>query len=496
MPRTFHSLRRAWLPRNPLYRVLAAGFLSLVLVAVLLACGGLPWSSNNPSQPDKQAAAPDPRLDYRGPYVNIHPDVRYVGDTACDSCHADKSRTYHHHPMGRSLAPLRDVIDQPPHDGTDGRFTAFDSLFQVERKGDLVVHRQTRLDEAGKPVYSLDLPVHYVIGSGTRGDSYLSDRDGFLFQTPMSWYSQKRVWDRSPNLSPAQLPGRPVSPECLFCHANRTHPARGLAKRLRCADLRWLRHRLRCCHGPGERHVQERRERPVSGGSVDPSIVNPAKLTPELRDAICEQCHLTGEPRLLRRGRGLYDFRPAMPLELFWSVFVQDRSRDSHHKAVNHVEQMHLSRCYQRGTGAKKLGCVSCHDPHEKPTAERRVEFYRGRCLECHREHGCTMPREARLRTSKEDSCIACHMPGYSASDIAHTAATDHRIVRRPTPPAGQCVEKRSRASPYLSTRVVPESMNRSESEIWGSPSLDSPPAVRGTCRSSAAALSNYWMRG
>jgi tetratricopeptide (TPR) repeat protein len=37
-----------------------------------------------------------------------------------------------------------------------------------------------------------------------------------------------------------------------------------------------------------------------------------------------------------------------------------------------------------------------------------------------------------RRQTSPGDSCIDCHMPRYAASDIPHTASTDHSIPRRP----------------------------------------------------------------
>ena len=57
------------------------------------------------------------------------------------------------------------------------------------------------------------------------------------------------------------------------------------------------------CHGPG----REARRRPPPqepvAGDVDPTIVNPAHLDPPLREAVCEQCHLAGEARVLRRGR-------------------------------------------------------------------------------------------------------------------------------------------------------------------------------------------------
>src|SRR5262249_1360390 len=64
--------------------------------------------------------------------------------------------------------------------------------------------------------------------------------------------------------------------------------------------------------------------------------------------------------------------------------------------------------------------------------AADRIEHYRVRCLQCHETHvPCSKPEPERRRTSKADSCIDCHMPRYASADIAHTASTDHRIVRR-----------------------------------------------------------------
>jgi tetratricopeptide (TPR) repeat protein len=42
------------------------------------------------------------------------------------------------------------------------------------------------------------------------------------------------------------------------------------------------------------------------------------------------------------------------------------------------------------------------------------------------------VPEATRRLKSKDDSCIDCHMARYPTADIAHTAATDHRILRRP----------------------------------------------------------------
>jgi tetratricopeptide (TPR) repeat protein len=98
---------------------------------------------------------------------------------------------------------------------------------------------------------------------------------------------------------------------------------------------------------------------------------------------------------------------------------------------------MYMSQCFLRSEdkqaeGMRKLGCTSCHDPHRHVEPARRVAHYREACLECHHEHGCSLPLTARRLKSPQDSCIDCHMPRYPTSDIAHTAATDHRLLRKP----------------------------------------------------------------
>ncbi len=59
--------------------------------------------------PPQPAPPPDPRVTYQGPYLNVRPEVQYVGDAACADCHADIAATYRQSAMGRSLEPIRAV---------------------------------------------------------------------------------------------------------------------------------------------------------------------------------------------------------------------------------------------------------------------------------------------------------------------------------------------------------------------------------------------------
>lgn len=60
------------------------------------------------------------------------------------------------------------------------------------------------------------------------------------------------------------------------------------------------------------------------------------------------------------------------------------------------------------------------------------VPFFRQRCLGCHMLQSCRLDPKSRQATSPPDNCLACHMPKRLLAMIAHTALTDHRILRQP----------------------------------------------------------------
>jgi hypothetical protein len=379
-------------------------------------------------QPPAPITTPsDPRLTYTGPYRNIRPEVAYVGDAQCAGCHEAIAKSFARHPMGRSLVPISELIDHQDYSqGANNPFTLMGRRFSVDRVDNNEWHRQTALDDAVKPTIELAQQVDWVIGSGAKGRSFLTERDGYLFQTPISWFTRKHRWELSPGFDSSALAGRLVTGACLYCHANRLREDPDVPDHLTAPVFEG--HAIGCerCHGPGELH---------GNGDLDNTIVNPARLSPALRDAVCEQCHLEGEARILRSGRGLFDYRPGLPMSDFWSVLIQARRGDDA-KAVNHVEQMHQSQCFQRSAGAAQMGCISCHDPHVFVAPAEREVHYRAACLKCHEgtkdRPGCSAPLAQRLKTNPGDSCIDCHMPRYAHSDIAHAASTDHRIERRP----------------------------------------------------------------
>jgi hypothetical protein len=361
----------------------------------------------------------------QSPWLNARPGVNYVGDAVCARCHTDIAETFSRHPMGRSLAPIASApaVGFARPNGTT-TFGVAPSVFTIERRGGREIHRETFRD-GGKVLAQVEGEVAYAVGSGARSISYLVEHDGRLFLSPITWYTQKQQWDLSPGFEKISAHfDRPIDPDCLFCHSNRVEPV-ALSANLYKAPI-FLGHAIGCerCHGPGELHA---RRQELSGGR-DLTIVNPRHLDPVLRGNICEQCHLVGDRRVNRLGRDAFDYRPGLPLTEF---FVDhSHTTDEGQKLVGQVEQMKASRCFRASQG--RLGCISCHDPHELPDPEEKIAYFRERCLACHEDKGCKLPEPVRLARNREDYCAGCHMPVSKTVDAVHIAVRDHRILREP----------------------------------------------------------------
>ena len=405
----------------------------MLLAPLLIA--GIAWTLVAPKRRgtglnSNVVAGPRRPLDvYAGtPYANAKPEVAYVGDEACVRCHREISEDYRTHPMGRSLARIPADRGTPPAGSGEGVLFESEGLqFAVEHRGGRVFHRATRRGKGGETLAEIGCEVRYTLGSGTRGTNFVIERDGFLSLSPIAWFAQEGRWGISPGYGEGSQQTnfeRAIYPECLYCHTNQVRPVPGPLNRYEPPVFRG--HAIGCerCHGPGELHVRA----DARAASPGRTIVNPADLAPELRESVCQQCHLQGAFRTTRAGLQTFDFRPGLPMHRFWAVFGRANGGREQSEAVGHVEQLEMSRCFLRSEG--RLGCISCHDPHRLPEPSAKVAYYRDRCLECHQQRGCTLPPAERRARGPADDCVACHMPRLKITNIPHTAATDHRIPR------------------------------------------------------------------
>lgn len=452
---------------NSAFRVAAAGLAVVagLLVWRWLAAGGegeRPGDSGPAQAQGPVDSAPGPRgaqapekrvaespVSPRPPVAALaKPSPRpsgYVGSQACSSCHAAIAESFARHPMGQAMDTVPG--ERPVEEQTELlSFVDREREYLVEERDGVVFHHERVFAPDGTLIYDQSMPVRFAVGSGTRGRSYLIDQAGLLTQSPIGWYSGTGRYGLSPGYEHDRglRFERAIGDGCLHCHAGLVEhePAGGPGYSSRV----FAEAAIGCerCHGPGAEHVAAMAALPAGAKADDLRIVNPVKLEPQRREAVCNQCHLGGEATIPRFGRGFYDFRPGDHLDDTLLVFVHDEraTTASGAKPVSQVEQMRQSGCW-KGTGGT-LGCISCHDPHTKPTPEGMDAFYRTKCQACHEEKPCSLPEVERDALPAAGSCIRCHMPSQDLVEVAHTAMSDHRVPRRPddakAPPRNETV--------------------------------------------------------
>ena len=366
-------------------------------------------------------------------FRNIGSGVPYVGSKACAECHVDIYRSYLKTDMGRAMSQPAD-------------WTHFDGLattvkvdhpkihrsYEASRRGADLYESEVELDAEGKEVYRDDRKISYIVGSGMNGLSTLVSRGDFLFEAPLSYYSQSKEWALSPGYDQGDFGfNRPVRERCIACHSGR--PQTDEANEARFRDPPFLELAIGCenCHGPGSLHVKERKQAAPLASGRDLSIVNPAKLPVWLANDICMYCHEAGDARVLMPGKRYADFRPGTPLAGTVGIFEVpfDRQAPPRDPILRHFALMSLSQCYLKSSG--KLACITCHDPHGEPSPPETAVFFRSKCLTCHTEKSCTLSLEIRTAKTPSDDCAGCHMPKQSLTRISHSALTNHRILAR-----------------------------------------------------------------
>jgi predicted CXXCH cytochrome family protein len=319
-----------------------------------------------------------------------------TGEPVCAGCHPRETARYAESPMGRSLGTPSPVAPgRVVHARSGGVVT-------IQAEPGKMVHR---LAEHGFPA---GYDIAFQIGAGNLAHSYIVNVRGYLFESPVTWF-RSAGWDLSPGYAPAPTIDfdRPITATCLFCHAADVPFADSDGRRPARSDLGAIT--CERCHGPADLHVRQ----PRAG-----NIMNPRKLPVRARDSVCEQCHLEGDIRILNPGRRWRDFHPGDELERTMVVYVLEEQGQTA-RAVSQVEQLAQSRCAARSEG--KLWCGTCHDPHGQPR-DRNLAI-RTICQSCHR----TVSKATHARNPAE--CVSCHMP-RRATEYAHVAVTDHRIVR------------------------------------------------------------------
>ncbi|HEX3877504.1 MAG TPA: cytochrome c3 family protein, partial [Bryobacteraceae bacterium] len=334
------------------------------------------------------------------------------GTEACAKCHSAIDASYSQTAMAHASGPATDQLT--PADFTHA---ASGVHYRVYAENNAAILAFDRPDD---PTMRGTRRLQYFVGSGHRGRTYLFSLDGFFFESPINWYAQKKVWDTAPAFQQSRIMPMNLAafPGCLNCHTSASRaPIAGTENKY---DMPLFAHDgITCerCHGDNASHI-------ATGKG---EIVNPAKLTPARRDDVCMQCHLEGNVAIEQPHQKLADYRPGADLgdNVHYYIYVDQESQQI--RALGQSEALWQSVCKLKS--GDKLTCTTCHDPHSTPAPEQRVAFYRAKCLTCHGD------AFAAKHHADQPDCTSCHMPRTNTSNVAHTQATDHRILKLPMMP-------------------------------------------------------------
>jgi hypothetical protein len=330
----------------------------------------------------------------------------FAGPESCLNCHTDITRQHQQTPHARSsaLASKESIL---------GSFEPGHNIYQFNTRDRVEMQAtDTGLYQVG---YSGDRwrgssRIDLVIGSGTKGQTFLGWQGSKLIQLPVSYLRPEDSWSSSPGNPPDRFViNRPVTAGCLNCHMTHAEvvPIMNQPPDIRKEQM-LLGISCERCHGPSAEHV--RLQSTGNTAQRAQGVVNPKQLSRQLQLDICAQCHSgTRTSRL-----AAFNFLPGDSLSReIMSLNSLDTSSVEVHG--NQYDLLAASRCFLQSD----MTCSSCHNPHQPERGNKAL--FSSRCISCHgggdeKHRVCKL--DASMGQAIRNNCIDCHMPVRASKKI------------------------------------------------------------------------------
>lgn len=330
----------------------------------------------------------------------------FAGYETCISCHkniyGDHIKTGHYQTSQRSSG------DQILGSFEPGRNTfSFSALGKVamEKREDGYYQVGYLMDkERSKSKFDI------TIGSGKKGQSYLSWKNNSLIQMPVTYFTPESTWSSSPGFHPQKIAfNRVITSRCLECHSTYFKTISGKDKHPEEFDKKNIIYGIDCekCHGPAKEHVNFHLENP--GKKEAKYIVNTGKMSRQLQLDLCGLCH----GGRLSKTKPSFSFQAGDSLSDFFTqsnVPAMIGGIDVHGNQLGMLSQ---SKCFI----TSDMTCQSCHSAHEKE--QGRIEVFSQRCAGCHTEDKSSLCGLTKtVGNIITNNCIDCHMPLQPSQSI------------------------------------------------------------------------------
>ncbi len=252
-----------------------------------------------------------------------------------------------------------------------------------------------------------------VIGSNTKGQSYLYWNMKRLYQLPISYFTVTKSWCNSPGYPYAAVYNRSVTARCLECHSTYAKIIGNQDKIPEQLNSNQIIYGITCekCHGAAAKHVAYQIQHPEA--TTAKYIINTAKLSQQQNLDLCALCH---------SGSSLHKTKPSFSFTAGKDIvnnFTMDSTPIDARNVDVHGNQYGLLRASQCFKKSEEMTCNTCHNTHHEERGN--IILFSQRCLSCHNtQEAVACPLTARLSTTViNQNCIDCHMPLIASKSIS-----------------------------------------------------------------------------
>lgn len=323
---------------------------------------------------------------------------QFAGSAVCASCHKN---IYDSH-----IQTAHYLTSQPASDKyIRGSFESGENTFVYNNQVRVVMEK--RRDgfyqvEYREGVEKKSGRFDVVIGSATKGQTYLYWLNNQLFQLPVSYFPAAHQWSNSPGYPGRVVFNRPITSRCLECHSTYAQVTSARGKEPEEFDHNKILFGVDCekCHGPAASHVAFQLQNPKD--TATRHIINPALLTRQQNLDLCILCH----GGRLNKTKPSFSFEAGDKLSDYFRIDTAGKRAADIDVHGNQYGLLAASKCFTMS----KMTCGSCHSPHEKESGN--LVLFSRKCMTCHNdEHDNTCKMTAAIGPAITQNCIDCHMP-------------------------------------------------------------------------------------
>jgi hypothetical protein len=330
----------------------------------------------------------------------------FAGSSSCLTCHKDIYEKHQQTEHFLSSKPSKiEYVKGSFTPGNNEYHYSAASMVKMEKQHDSLFQTEYMMEDQIQK-HLIDI----VVGSGRKGQSFLSWKRNSLVQLPVTYFTPESTWSTSPGFNPGKPAfNRVITSRCLECHSTWFQKTSDDKKHPEEFDKLKIVYGVDCekCHGPAKKHVEYHLAKP--GDSAAKHIVNPAHLSRQLKTDLCALCH-SGR---LEKTKPSFSFQAGDKLSDYFSLPNTTSPFPNLDVHGNQLGLLSISKCFIESD----MTCMNCHNVHENEKG--KLELFSQRCINCHnsKEH-----KECRLKSTVGEiinkNCIDCHMPLQQSQSI------------------------------------------------------------------------------